>query len=84
MKYDDEAQPSFKKPNQPDKHRSNVSAYRPYVHEERPPESRADAMATMIKDDFLKSPEWEAFVRLMGKEAAIEWFKAGLYQATRK
>lgn len=79
MKYDDEAQPKF---NQPDKHRSNVSAYRKWEPEQRKAEEVEDAFARM--SPFINSPDWDKFVSLMGKEEALKWFEAGLKQATRE
>lgn len=78
MSRDDEAQPRF---NKPDKHRSNVSAYKKWEPEERKAEQLEEAFARMAP--FINSPDWERFVQLMGKEEALKWFESGLKQATR-
>jgi hypothetical protein len=79
MHRDDEAQPKF---NTPDKHRSNVSAYKAWEPEVRKPELIEDAFSKMVP--FMNTPEWQTFVHLMGKEEALKWFEAGLKQATRQ
>jgi len=80
MKHDEESQPNYS--TKPAKHRSNVSAYKQWIPEERPTEKVDDVFAKMTP--FINSPDWDRFVAIMGKEEALKWFEAGLKQATRE
>lgn len=81
MKHDDESQPRY---TQPAPARTNVSAYTPWQPEIRKTETPEQAFTNMTKNNFMNSPEWDRFVALVGKEEAIKWFEAGLFQATRE
>jgi len=70
MKYDDEAQPQFSKP---DKNRSNVSAYKPWVEPERP--KRDPFVEAKILDDFMQTDDFKNFAALVGHDVAMQNFK---------
>lgn len=80
MFSDEDSQPKFNV--QPERQRSNVSAYQKWEPEKREAENIEDAFARMAP--FINSPDWDRFVYLMGKEEAMKWFEAGLKQATRE
>lgn len=70
MNRDDEAQPKF---NTPDKHRSNVSAYKTWVPEVRP---NFDPFEEAKKLSALRETEdYRKFAQLVGEEVAFQLFK---------
>lgn len=71
MNRDDEAQPKFN--NKPDKHRSNVSAYRPWVEPERP--ARDPIAEAKMLSDYMQTDDFKNFAALVGHDVAMQNFK---------
>lgn len=59
------------------------SPYKPYIHEQRSPESPEKAAGT-INAFYANKEQYEAFVRLVGKETAMLWMANLLERVNKK
>lgn len=69
--------------NDPPEKRSMIGDSRkPYVHEHRPPE-HPNQISKTLNDFYHNKEQYEAFVRLVGKDTAMRWMATLLERASK-